>query len=163
MVRTLRKSVRARKVKLREPAPRCHRVMRWAGHQKVTIECLCEFTVTVLSTLPRDTHQFTFSPGGNWCAESKGVWHCRRGGWVSQPCGWHRVVKAAHPTGGQIYKHTHMSPTVSVTKVPFKVPHDWGTARFATEMHLLDPIFMKRRSPLDPESSRTLIVFIFDF
>jgi hypothetical protein len=25
-------------------------------------------------------------------------------------------------------------------------------------MHLLDPFFMKRRSPLDPESSRTLIV-----
>jgi hypothetical protein len=45
--------------KLRDPAPRCHRVTRQAGHQKVTMKCLYEFAVTVLSTLPRDTRQFT--------------------------------------------------------------------------------------------------------
>jgi hypothetical protein len=30
-------------------------------------------------------------------------------------------------------------------------------------MHLLDPFFMKRRSPLDPESSRTLIVLFLTY
>jgi hypothetical protein len=39
-----------------------------------------------------------------------------------------------------------------VTKVPLEVPHDWGTTHFTTEIPLLDPFFMKRRSPLDPES-----------
>jgi hypothetical protein len=31
------------------------------------------------------------------------------------------------------------------------------------EMHLLDPFLMKRRSPLDPESSRTLIVLFLTY
>ncbi len=31
------------------------------------------------------------------------------------------------------------------------------------EMCLLDPFFMKRRSPLDPESSRTLIVLFLTY
>jgi hypothetical protein len=31
------------------------------------------------------------------------------------------------------------------------------------EMHLLDPFFIKRRSPLDPESSRTYIVLFLTF
>jgi hypothetical protein len=31
------------------------------------------------------------------------------------------------------------------------------------EMHLLDPFFIKRRSPLNPESSRTLIVLFLTF
>ncbi len=31
------------------------------------------------------------------------------------------------------------------------------------EMRLLDPFFMKRRSPLDPESSRTLIVLFLTY
>ncbi len=56
---------KVKKGKLREPAPKCHRVLHQAGHQKVTMECLDEFAVTVLSTLPRDARQFTFSPGGN--------------------------------------------------------------------------------------------------
>jgi hypothetical protein len=59
------KICKVKKGKLREPAPKCHRVLRWAGHQKVTMECLDEFAVTALSTLPRDARQFTFSPGGN--------------------------------------------------------------------------------------------------
>ncbi len=33
-------------------------------------------------------------------------------------------------------------------------PRLWGTTRFTTEMRLLDPFFIKRRSPLDPESGR---------
>ncbi len=32
-----------------------------------------------------------------------------------------------------------------------------------SEMRLLDPFFIKRRSPLDPESSRTLIVIFLTF
>ncbi len=56
-----------------------------------------------------------------------------------------------------------MLPTLSVLKVPLEVPHDWGTTRFTTDMHLLDPIFKKRRSPLDPESSRTLIVLFLTY
>jgi hypothetical protein len=31
------------------------------------------------------------------------------------------------------------------------------------EMHLLDPFFKKKRSPLDPESSRTLIVLFLTY
>jgi hypothetical protein len=30
-------------------------------------------------------------------------------------------------------------------------------------MHLLDPFYMKRRSPLDPESNRTLIVLFLTY
>ncbi len=80
MVHTLWKSVKGKKGKLWEPTPKCHRVTHWAGNQKVTTEHLYEFAVTVLSTLPRDTHQFTFSPGGNWCVEWEGVWRCRHWG-----------------------------------------------------------------------------------
>ncbi len=40
MVHTLRKSVKGKKGKLWEPAPKCHRVTRRAGYQKVTTECL---------------------------------------------------------------------------------------------------------------------------
>ncbi len=111
MVGTLWKSVRVKNGKLWEPAPKCHRVRRRAWHQKVTMECLYEFAVTVLSTLPRDTRQFTFSPGGNWCAESKGVWRCRCSEWVSQPCGWHHVIKTAHPdwrSSSHTHTHTHV-------------------------------------------------------
>jgi hypothetical protein len=54
-------------------------------------------------------------------------------------------------------------PTLSVTKVLLEVPHNQGTTRFTTDMRFLDPFFVKRRSPLDPESSRTLIVLFFDF
>ncbi len=60
-------------------------------------------------------------------------------------------------------KEIPMSPTLSVMKVPLEVPHDWGTTRFTMEMHLLDLFFMKRRSPLDPESSRTLIVLFLTY
>ncbi len=56
-----------------------------------------------------------------------------------------------------------MSPTLSVTKVLLEVPHDWETTCFATEMHLLDPFFIQRRFPLNPESSRTLIVLFLTF
>jgi hypothetical protein len=56
-----------------------------------------------------------------------------------------------------------MSPTLSVTKVPLEVPHNRGTTRFTMEMCLLDPFFMKRRSPLDQESSRTLIVLFLTY
>ncbi len=56
-----------------------------------------------------------------------------------------------------------MSPTLSVTKVPLEVPHDWETTRFTTEMHVLDLFFIKWRSPLDPESSRNLIVLFWTF
>jgi hypothetical protein len=38
------------------------------------------------------------------------------------------------------------------------VPHGCGTARFNVGMYFWDPFRMKRRSPLDPVSSSTLIV-----
>jgi hypothetical protein len=44
-----------------------------------------------------------------------------------------------------------------------EVPHDWGTTRFTMEMHLLDPFFMKRRSPLYQDSSMTLIVLFLTY
>jgi hypothetical protein len=56
-------------------------------------------------------------------------------------------------------KESSTSPTFFVIKVPLEVPHDSGTALFTTGMYLLDPFFKKRRSPLDPVSNRTLIVF----
>jgi hypothetical protein len=55
-------------------------------------------------------------------------------------------------------KESSISPTFFVIKVPLEVPHDSGTALFTTGMYLLDPFFKKRRSSLDPVSSRTLIV-----
>jgi hypothetical protein len=55
-------------------------------------------------------------------------------------------------------KESSISPTFFVIKVPLEVPHDSGTALFTTGMYLLDPFFKKSRSPLDPVSSRTLIV-----
>ncbi len=73
---------------------------------KVTTECLYEFTVTVLSTLPRDTHQFTFSPGENWCAESKGVWRRRRwGGWICLAVG--TASEGSPPLLEVKFTHTH--------------------------------------------------------
>ncbi len=51
------------------------------------------------------------------------------------------------------------SPTLFVLKVPFEVPHDCGTTRFIVGMYFWDPFRTKRRSPLDPVSSNTLIVF----
>ncbi len=56
-------------------------------------------------------------------------------------------------------KESSISPTFFVIKVPLEVPHDSGTALFTTGMYLLGPFFKKTRSPLDPVSSRTLIVF----
>ena len=53
------------------------------------------------------------------------------------------------------------SPTFLVLKVPLEVFHDSGTALFTMGMYLLDPFSKKRRSPLDPVSRRTLIVFCF--
>ena len=60
-------------------------------------------------------------------------------------------------------KEISMSPTLSVTKVPLDVPHDGGTTHLTTEMRLLNPFLIKRRSPLDPESSRTLIVLFLTY
>ncbi len=60
-------------------------------------------------------------------------------------------------------KEISMSPTISVMKVPLEVPHEWGITCFATEMLLLDPFSIKRKSLLDPESSRTLIVLFLTF
>jgi hypothetical protein len=73
--------------------------------------------------------------------------------------GWRRTFLLAEYST----KAISMSPTLSVMKVPLEVPRNWGTTCFTTEMHLLDPIFMKRRSPLDPESSRTLIVLFLSY
>jgi hypothetical protein len=51
------------------------------------------------------------------------------------------------------------SPTLFFLKVPFEVPHDCRTARFIVGMYFWDPFWTKRRSPLDPVSRSTLIVF----
>ncbi len=56
-------------------------------------------------------------------------------------------------------KEMSISPTFLVWKVPLEVPHDCGAALFAYDMYFWDPFLMKRRSPLDPVSSSTLIVF----
>ncbi len=56
-------------------------------------------------------------------------------------------------------KKSSMSPSFFVSKVPLEVLHDSGTTLFTMSMHLLDPFSKKRRSPLDPVSRRTLIVF----
>ncbi len=53
-----------------------------------------------------------------------------------------------------------ISPTFLVWNVPLKVPCDCGTALLTVGMYLLDPFLMKRRSPLDPVSSSTLIVLV---
>ncbi len=50
--------------------------------------------------------------------------------------------------------------TLSVTKVPLEVPHDCGTALIITGMSFEAPFSKKRRSPLEPESSRTLIAIV---
>jgi len=47
-----------------------------------------------------------------------------------------------------------MSPTFVVLKVLLEVPHDSGIALLTTRMHSVDPFSTKRRSPLDPVSSR---------
>ncbi len=57
-------------------------------------------------------------------------------------------------------KAISMLLTLFVTKVPLEVPHDCGTALLITGMCLEAPFFKKRRSLLDPESSRTLIVLL---
>ncbi len=56
-------------------------------------------------------------------------------------------------------KEILISPTFLVRKVPLEVPHDCGTALFTRGMYFWDPFLIKRRLPLDPVSSSTLIVF----
>jgi hypothetical protein len=56
-------------------------------------------------------------------------------------------------------KESLTSPTFLVLKVPLEVLHDSGTALLTMGMYLLDPFSKERRSPLDPVSRRTLIVF----
>jgi len=51
-----------------------------------------------------------------------------------------------------------MSPTFVVLKVPLEVPHDSGIALLTKGMHSVDPFSTKKRSPLEPVSSRTLMV-----
>jgi hypothetical protein len=58
-------------------------------------------------------------------------------------------------------KESSISPNFFVLKVLLEVPHDSITALFTMGMYLLDPFFKKRRSPLNPVSSRTLIVLCF--
>ncbi len=55
-------------------------------------------------------------------------------------------------------KAMSMLPTLNVTKVPLEVPHDRGTALLRMGMSFYAPFFMKGRSLLEPESSRSLIV-----
>ncbi len=56
-------------------------------------------------------------------------------------------------------KEILISPTFLVIKVPLEVPHDCGAALFMHGMYVWNPFLMKRRSPLDPVSNSTLIVF----
>ncbi len=56
-------------------------------------------------------------------------------------------------------KEMSISSTFLVWKVPLEVPHDCGAALLVYGMYFCDPFLMKRRSPLDPVSSSTLIVF----
>ncbi len=56
-------------------------------------------------------------------------------------------------------KEMSISPTFLVWKVPLEVPHDCGAALFVYGMYFWDPFLMKSRSPLDPVSSNTLMVF----
>ena len=60
-------------------------------------------------------------------------------------------------------KEMSIVPTFFVWKVLLEVPNDCGTALFIVGMYFLDPFLMKRRSPLDPVSSNTLIVFLFNY
>ncbi len=53
-----------------------------------------------------------------------------------------------------------MSPTCLVTNVPLEVPHDRGLTLVTMNMYLEAPFLAKRRSPLDPESRRTLIALL---
>ncbi len=80
-------------------------------------------------------------------------------GLYSTMSGWrHTFLLAEYST-----KKISILPTLSVVKVPLEVPHDWGTTSYTIEMHFLDPFFMKRRSPLDPKTSRTLIVLFLTY
>ncbi len=47
-----------------------------------------------------------------------------------------------------------------MAKVPLEVPHIRGVTLFTMCMYLEAPFLAKRRSPLDPESRRTLITFL---
>jgi hypothetical protein len=57
-------------------------------------------------------------------------------------------------------KESLASPTFLVLKVLLEVLYDSRTALFTMGMYLLDPFFKKRRSPLHPVSTRTLIVLL---
>ncbi len=56
-------------------------------------------------------------------------------------------------------KEVSISPTFLVRKVPLEMPHDCGAALFVHGVYFWDPFLMKRRSPLNPVWSSTLIVF----
>jgi hypothetical protein len=60
-------------------------------------------------------------------------------------------------------KEMLLAPTFLVWKVPLEVPHDCGTFLFTHGMYLWEPFLMKRRLPLDPVLSSTIIVVLTIF
>ncbi len=60
-------------------------------------------------------------------------------------------------------KEISMSPILSVTKVLLEVPQDEGQPDSQQKHVYWTPFFIFKRSPLDPESSRTLIVLFLTF
>jgi hypothetical protein len=100
---------KGKKGKLWEPAPKCHRVTRRAGHQKVTMECLYKFAVTVLTVCYPETPVSLHSPQGETDMRSpRGYDVAGALGGVNSPCGWYRVRGQPPSTGGQVHTHTSL-------------------------------------------------------
>jgi hypothetical protein len=85
-------------------------------------------------------------------------------GGVNLSCGWYHIRGQPPSTGGQVHTHTHTHVTHLVC--------DKGAIGSAPQLRynslhngnaFTGPFFMKRRSPLDPESSRTLIVLFLTY
>ncbi len=116
MVHTLWKSVKGKKGKLWEPAPKCHRVMRRAGHQKVTTECLLNSQSLFYLRYP-ETPVSLHSPQGETDVRSP------RGYDVTGVGGGEFALRlvprqraAPHYWRSSSHTHTHMCPHVSGTE-----------------------------------------------
>jgi hypothetical protein len=97
------------KRKQSKPAPRCHRMTRRAGCQKVTTELSLQNSQS-LSHLryPTETRQLTSSQGEADGVSDGGMTLQALGGGNS-PCGWYRVSGQLPSTGGREHTHTHCS------------------------------------------------------
>jgi hypothetical protein len=125
---------KGKKGKLREPAPKCHRVTRRAGHQKVTMECLYLQSLSYLRY--PETSVSLHSPQGETDVWSPRGYDVAGAGGGEFPL---RLVQrqGAAPLYWRSSSHTHNQPTMgNVCHSLYRRP--WQSAACSGAMCVLE-------------------------